>query len=229
MPRPWTHIETVETPEGPLELCQRGERDFMIRHGGRVLMTTAHHRSEVAIAEVGCAAIAGVQRPKVLIGGAGLGYTLHAALQALPRDASVTIAELNPAVLRWCRGPLSVLTDGAIEDRRSRVFEGDVMAAVRQGPAGQGGGRARDRWDAIIIDLYVGPEDNASVARHPLYGDRALADVYSALSAGGCYAVWGEEPSRRFERGLQRAGFRTRVQRTRGNGPRHVIFVAEKP
>ena len=78
MPRPWKLIDTADTPEGPLELRQRGERDFMIQHGGRVLMTSAYHRSEASLAELGCAPIARRSRPRVLIGGLGLGYTLRA-------------------------------------------------------------------------------------------------------------------------------------------------------
>ena len=58
MPRPFRLIESVSTPEGPLTLHQRGERDFMICIAGRVLMTSQIHRSELAVAELGCAPIA---------------------------------------------------------------------------------------------------------------------------------------------------------------------------
>lgn len=226
MPRPWTRIEVVDTKEGPLELRGRGEREFMILHAGRVLMTSAYHSSEVIVAELGCAPIRDRARPRVLIGGAGLGFTLKAALDQLPKDAAVTVAELNPVVLRWCAGPLAVLTDDALGDPRTTAFEGDVMDAVRQGSAGKS--KKDAGWDAIVIDLYIGPDDTPAGARHPLYGDRAIADVHAALKPGGCYAVWGEENSRSFVRRLQRAGFSTRVERTTGPGPHHAIFLAEK-
>lgn len=223
VPRPWTTIEAVATPDGLLELHQRGEREFMIRHAGRVLMTSAYHRSEVAVAELGCAAISTRPQPAVLIGGAGLGYTLRAVLDALPSTAQVTVAELNPVIVRWCEGPLAVLTDNAIGDPRTTPFVGDVMAQVRESK------RARRSWDAIIIDLYIGPGNEASGQRHPLYGDTAIADVFAALAPGGVYAVWGEEPSSRFESRLKRAGFQVRTERTRGAGPHHVIFLATRP
>src|SRR5262245_52076253 len=57
MPRPFVLVESVDTPEGPLELRQRGERDFMITVGKRVLMTSVIHRSELSVAELGCAPI----------------------------------------------------------------------------------------------------------------------------------------------------------------------------
>lgn len=219
MPRPWTVLETVDTPEGALSLMQRGARDFMIRHAGRVLMTSAYHRSEVAVAELACERIRDRERAQVLIGGAGLGYTLRAALDGLGRDTTVTVAELNPVVLRWCQGPLTVLTDNAIGDPRTRTVVGDVMAQVRQPP--------RAGYDAIIIDLYIGPDDTGRSASHPVYGDQALASVHGALSEGGVYAVWGEEPSPRFERRLARAGFEVSSVRTRGPGPHHVIFLGK--
>ena len=66
--------------DGPLELRQRGEDDFMISVDGRVLMSSMLNRSEVAVAELGCAPVASRNGPRVLIGGLGLGYTLRAAL-----------------------------------------------------------------------------------------------------------------------------------------------------
>ena len=223
MPRPWNSVEIVETPEGPLELRQRGEREFMILHGGRVLMTSAYHRSEVVVAELGCEGLQQHPHPRVLIGGAGLGYTLRAALDALPKSAAVTVAELNEVVLRWCRGPLAVLTDNAIGDRRTTAYCGDVMKAVatRSGP--------KNGWDAIVVDLYIGPDNTAAGSRHPLYGDAAIEAIHDSLNSKGRYAVWGEEPSPSFERRLTRAGFKVHTQRTRGPGPHHVIFVAVKP
>jgi hypothetical protein len=65
MVRPWTLIDRVDTPEGPLELRQRAERDFMITVGGRVLMTSERTRSEFAVAELGCGPISERAKPRV--------------------------------------------------------------------------------------------------------------------------------------------------------------------
>nr|WP_291315044.1 hypothetical protein [Desulfuromonas sp.] len=45
MAQPWKTIDNVPTAEGALELRQRGERDFLITVGGRVLMNSLAHRS----------------------------------------------------------------------------------------------------------------------------------------------------------------------------------------
>src|SRR6185436_6016732 len=76
---PWKTLATVATAEGALELRQRGEREFLIVIGGRVLMTSSDRRSEQALATLACAQPIRAA-PRVLIGGLGMAYTLRAAL-----------------------------------------------------------------------------------------------------------------------------------------------------
>jgi spermidine synthase len=223
MPRPWKLIERVETPEGPLELRQRDSRDFMITIGGRVLMSSIIHRSEARLAELGCERARSLPSPDVLIGGLGLGFTLRAALDALPRSARVVVAELNPVVVAWGRGPLATLTGDALSDARVAVAEDDVTQLIRAAARGE-----RPRFHAIMLDLYLGPSAERAAERHPLYGRDILTATQRALHPGGVYTVWGEVPDPSFEDRLQRTGFATRVVHHRGGGPRHVIYVATR-
>jgi spermidine synthase len=218
MPRAFSLIERVDTPEGPLELRQSGEH-FMITVGARVLMTSQLNRSEVAVAVLGCEPIAVCPAPRVLIGGLGLGFTLRAALDVLPRKARVEVAELNPVVERWCRGPVAVLTRDVLSDPRVRVLITDVTKPIRASVA---------KYDAIVIDLYVGPDDPKRGQVDPLYGAEILEKTHAALKAGGVYAVWSEEPNARFEERLRRVGFSVKLERPRGGGPRHAVYVATK-
>src|SRR4051812_6554006 len=204
MPRPFQLLDSVATPEGQLELRKRGERDFMISIAGRVLMSTQIHRSEVAVAELACAPLKGKKAPRVLIGGLGLGFTLRAALDALPKDARVLVAELNEPVVRWCRGPAAVLTKDALSDRRVEVVVGDVTTQIRRVAADPG----LPRFDAIVLDLYVGP---GHAGTEGLYGREILKRSYDALAAQGIYSVWGEEPSPAFEARLNAAGFKAEL------------------
>src|SRR3954447_3118560 len=119
--QPWRTIDRADTQEGPLELRQRGERDFLITIDGRILMTSVAHRSEDALAKLACARLAETPRPRVLVGGLGMGYTLRAALDCLPAGAQVVLVDLNAVVVRWCQGPLAALTAGAINDGRVTV------------------------------------------------------------------------------------------------------------
>src|SRR3972149_5657277 len=118
MTQPWQTIDRIATADGVLELRRRGDNDFLIIINGRVLMNSSANRSEIVLGESACRAVAARGRPRVLIGGLGMGLTLRAALDSLPPNAQVVVAEINPVVVKWCRGPLAGLTGSAVDDRR---------------------------------------------------------------------------------------------------------------
>jgi spermidine synthase len=214
---PWRTIDSLATPEGRLELRMRGDRSCLITIDGRVLMTSAAHRSETELAQLACAPLAARAGARVLLGGLGMGYTLRATLDELPATARVTGVELNPAVVAWCRGPLAVLTDNALADRRVKVVVRDVAQVI--------GAAAAAAYDAIVLDLYEGPHQATSRAADPLYGRAALERTGKALRPGGVLAIWSEEPDRPFEARLAAAGFEVR-RHARGKGGRsHTIYV----
>ncbi len=101
---PWTHLDTAALPGGgELRLKRRGS-EFSIMLGTNELMNSRLSGSEEALATLSCARLAGRQHPHMLIGGLGMGFTLRAALQALPPGARVEVAELVPEVVAWARG-----------------------------------------------------------------------------------------------------------------------------
>ncbi len=223
MPRPQQVVDRLETPDGLLELRQRGERDFMILIDSRVLMTSYITSSELFLAETGCERISTRPNPRILIGGLGLGFTLRAALDALPRRAEVTVAELNPRIIEWCQGPVAEANGGAALDRRVRFFPGDVMDLIRK----VGSDPRQRRFDAILWDLYVGPTRKGG-ERDPLYGDGSISEVAEALDLGGVFGIWGETPSPAFEERLKKCGFSPELHRVGGGGLKHAVYLAEK-
>jgi spermidine synthase len=223
MAKPWHTIDTAETPDGVLELRKRGDRDFLILINNRVLMNSIANRSEIALGEMACRVVAELPRPRVLIGGLGMGLTLRAALDSLPQAAEVIVAELNPVVAAWCRGPLQALTKGAAEDPRVVVKIDTVAEVIAK--ASQPGAT---KYDAIIIDLYEGPHAGTEAVNDPFYGNRAMEKTAGALSAGGVFAVWGEASDAAFERRLAAAGFSVERHRPGRGGLRHVVYVARK-
>lgn len=223
MTRPWETLDAVDTGEGRLELRRRGDSEFVITVAGRVLMNSALHLTEAAAAEAACRAVAGRPRPRVLIGGLGMGFTLRAALDALPKSARVVVAEITPAIVRWCQGPLAGLTGRAADDRRTRIVLDDV-AAVISGVARAG--EEEERFDAIVLDLYEGPRNATQAREDPFYGPRALAATRAALTPGGVFAVWSEDHDAAFEKRLRKAGFKVEKRRPGKGGPRHVVYLA---
>ena len=223
MAQPWKTIETIETVDGPLELRQRGARDFLIMINGRVLMNSAANRSEIVLGELAAKKMALRPKPRVLVGGLSMGLTLKAVLDALPADAEVVVAEFNPVVVRWCRGPLADLTLRSAEDPRVTVIVDDVAYLI-----GQAAETKTSRFDAIIIDLYEGPHAKTDAMNDPFYGNRALKTTAAALTTEGIFAIWGENPDEAFEKRLTTAGFTIDRQRPGRGGLRHVVYVAQK-
>lgn len=217
---PWKVLDTIVTAEGSLQLRQRGAREFLITIDGRCLMTSSERTSEEAVATLAIKALAGRKAPRVLIGGLGMAYTVRAALDVLPRQAQVTVAELTPAVETWCRGPLAPLTNGAVLDPRVRVVIQDVARVVSE--AGPG------NYDAIILDIYEGPHAAQKRENDPFYGRAALARTASALSAGGVLAIWSEETNAVFKKRMIDAGFETSTHKP-GGSRAYVVYVGRRP
>jgi spermidine synthase len=221
--KPLRTIESVETKDGTLSLKQRDVHDFLITVGGRVLMTSTAHRSEVALGAVACKRLATFASPRVLVGGLGMGFTLRAVLDRLPKGAKVVVAELNPVVEQWCRGPLAHLTDKAVEDPRVTVAIEDVSKSLNR--AANSG--LEEKFDAIVIDLYVGP-DAGTTKSDPLYGAKAVDTARRALKSGGIFAIWGEAFDAGFARRLEKVGFTVRHEKPGKGGLKHVIYIAQR-
>lgn len=224
MTRPWQTLATVPTPEGPLELRRRGDSDFLIVVGGRVLMTSSAHRSEDALARFAAARLPGRAGLRVLIGGLGMAYTLRAALDAFPKDAHVTVAELNPVVVEWCRGPLAELTASAATDPRVTIVVDDV-ARVIAAAAGRVDADPDAAYDAILLDLYEGPNAASQRRDDPFYGAAALAKQHAAVRPGGVLAVWSEDPDAPYVKRFAAAGFSVTTQRPNQGGRTHVVYL----
>jgi len=214
--RAWTTLDRVATPRGDLELRRRGDGDFLIALAGRVIMTSASHRSETLLAELACDALGPRRRPRVLVSGLGMGITLRAALDRLPRGARVDVAELEPAVVAWCRGPLAKLTHDAQGDARVRVRNEDVGETIARAASARA-----PHYDAILLDLFEGPGGEGD----PIFGSEGLARLRAALADDGLLAVWSERPDARFEKRLRAAGFRATSARSRG-ALRHSVTLA---
>ena len=221
--KPLVTIESVETKEGLLSLKKRDEHDFLITVGGRVLMTSTAHRSEVALGAVACKRLATFASPRVLVGGLGMAFTLRAVLDRLSKGAKVVVAELNPAVEKWCRGPLAHLTERAVEDPRVTVAIEDVTKSITR--AANSG--IEEKFDAIVIDLYVGP-DASTAKQDPLYGSKAADAARRALKSGGIFAIWGEAFDPSFAKRLEKVGFEVEHERPGKGGLKHVIYIAQR-
>ncbi len=216
----WQTIDDEEVDDGTLLLMQRGESDFAIAWDHITLMTSDSNLSELELGRVPCKRLENRTNPRVLLAGLGMAFTLRAALDELPAGARVDVSELNEVIGYWCRGPLAVLTDHAVDDPRVELSYGDVADKIRLAAESSEG------YDAIILDLYQGTFDANDDPRHPHYGPAALERTRRALAPGGIFAVWTEEADPGFERSLCEAGFEIEAIRPELEGPRHVVYLA---
>jgi spermidine synthase len=221
---PWVQLDSAPIPgeSGELRLKQRGS-EFSIMLGSNELMNSRLSGSEEALATLSRDKIAGRPGPNMLIGGLGMGFTLRAALSALPADASVTVAELVPAVVQWARGPMLAVFQGCLDDPRVAIHQGDVGELIRQSKA---------KFDAILLDVDNGPDGLTRRSNDSLYDFAGLRSARDALRPGGVLAVWSSGPDAGFTRRLRDCGFAVEAVNTRANGKRggarHVIWLAVK-
>jgi|SRR3954471_4613131 spermidine synthase len=222
---PWRHLDSAQVPDGggELRLMQRGE-EFSIMAGSTSLMTSKRSGSEETLATLACERIKSRDKPHLLIGGLGMGFTLRAALAALGPNARVVVAELVPAVVSWAKGPMAEVFGTSLTDLRVHIEEKDVAKVIAS---------AASEYDAILLDVDNGPEGLTRKANDRIYALDGLRMAGAALRPRGILAVWSSGPNRDFTQRLRKAGFEVEQIKARANGARggawHIIWIAINP
>ena len=217
----WKLLERANVPDGTELLLYQREGHFMIRAAGTELMASHNYASEEALASLACQRVGQQRKVRFLVGGLGMGYTLAAALRQLRADAEVVVAELVPDVVRWNREHFGHLAAYPLEDARVRLHQGDVAQLLR---------RARNEYDAILLDVDNGPEGLTRIKNDWLYGRAGLYNAWRSLRPNGVLAVWSAGDDYAFSARLRAAGFEIEVCRARRRAAqprsRHVIWLA---
>ena len=219
-------LAVAKIPGGDaLTLVGHGD-DFSVMLGPDELMGTRKRYSEEQLAVLTLERL-GAPRPRILIGGYGLGFTYRAALRGLPKGGHVTVAEVVPEIVDWARGPLAHLTGDSLDDPRGDVVITDVAALIEEAIDG-----TRPRWDAILLDVDNGPDGLVRDANDRLYSATGLDQARAALNPGGILAVWSAAPDPGFSRRLQETGMavekRTVRARPNNKGAQHTIWFATR-
>ena len=222
--KPWTTIGEAVSPDGTLLELVEHDGEFVIKADNLPLMGTRTHFSEVELARLVCEQLP--PRAGVMIGGLGIGYTLRAALDLLPRDGTAVQVELVPEVVEWNRGPLATFADHPLDDSRVQLVLDDVDKVIR---------KARNEFDAIMLDVDNGPSPQFDERNAWLYTDNGLKAIRGALRSGGRVSIWSAYDVPQFPAHLRRNGFRADRHRIRAHkgrngegGTHHVIFTGWK-
>jgi len=199
--KPRVKIAAARTPDGGEMVLYRHGHDFSIMVNGQDLMLSRQHESELALARLGCAHLAGRPAPRILIGGLGMGYTLRQALDMLNPQARVVVGELLEAVVEWNREFFGELNGRPLGDHRVDLKSGDIVELIS---------RSKSKFDAILLDIDNGPGAMTDSGNRRLYGREGILACRQALRQQGCLAVWSAEPSKKFEQLLMSCSFQVR-------------------
>jgi spermidine synthase len=219
---PWKLLDTarVSGSKTELRLYQR-DKEFSIRVDRYELMNSRVYTSNDGFSELGCARIEGRRKPRVLIGGLGMGYSLRTALDLLPKDAEVVVAELVPQVVAWNRDYLGHLAGHPLRDPRVQVREMDVGVVLRE---------SRGQFDLIMLDVDNGAEGLTRKANDQLYNRQGIATARDALRPEGVLGYWAAGPDQAFARRLREAGLDVKESSIRASkasrGVKHTIWLA---
>lgn len=199
----------------------RRDEDVAIKVGDRTLMSSDVHDSEDEFGRIVAAAVTAA-KPRILIGGLGLGFTLRTTLDGVPAAARIDVAELVPQVVAWNQAEHGDYAGRPLEDKRVKLLVEDVAAVIA---------RSEGVYDAISLDVDNGPSAISQPSNEKLYTRAGLLRARKALKAGGVLAVWSSFPSRTFTKSLEVVGAVELVRTTPAfpGGPRYYIWLARRP
>lgn len=184
------------TPMGVLSLRRRRlpgtDIDiYEIKLGDEYLMSSRFTVAEIELARLGLAALPRADLD-VVVGGLGLGYTAHAALED-PRLRSLIVIDALAEVIEWHEQGLLPLGKQLTGDPRCRLVNGDFFA-MSASAEGFDPDRPRRRFDAVLVDIDHSPRNLLHPRHAALYEREGLARLADHLNPGGVFALWSNDP-----------------------------------
>ena len=199
--------------------------NYAIRMNGQTLMNSALAASELLLGELAVARLENQPAPCVLIGGLGLGFSLRSVLVKTGSTVTVHVAELIPQVVDWNREFLAAVNGRLVDDPRVTVFAEDVWGILSRS--------ARDRYDAILLDIDNGPTAMVQQPNARLYNTAGIRLMLTVLKPGSRVAIWSAAPDHAFADRLTLAGFRVEAipakLYVKAKRCGCTIYVADKP
>ncbi len=210
MRKAFEELDFQQTPLGELTLRRRevpeldGLEVFEVKLGDAFLMSSLFHDVEVALADLGLAALSippsHAQEPgvraqagawDVVVGGLGLGYTAEAALKH-ESVASLLVVDALEAVIGWHQRGMVPLGAGLSGDPRCRFIHGDFfeLAQSAEGfdPLSQG-----RLFHAVLLDIDHSPQNLLHPQHGRFYTVEGLRLLAKHLHPGGVFALWSDD------------------------------------
>ncbi|HEY0905144.1 MAG TPA: hypothetical protein VGE14_14750 [Marmoricola sp.] len=177
----YVEIARAESPRGEVVLRERRDANaptvLELRVNGVFVMDTLETATERALAQH---ALELADAPaRVLVGGLGLGFTMHEVL-ADPHVEMCTVVEIEPAVVAWMRDGTIAHGPKLLADERVSVVVADVAVALAE---------AREAaYDLVLLDVDNGPDYLVHDANDALYKQPFLEAAHRATAQ--VLAIW---------------------------------------
>ena len=173
----YVEIARAESDRGELVLRERrpenGPSALELRANGVFVMDTVEFSTERALAT---AALAEVAQPRaVVVGGLGLGFTMHEVL-ADSRVEKCAVVEVEEALVGWMRDGTVPHGPALLADERVHVVVADIGVAMAEAkPA---------TYDLILLDVDNGPGFLVHETNAALYQPPFLAAAHDVSAPG---------------------------------------------
>lgn len=163
-----------------------------LRVNGVFVMDTLETATELELARV---ALAHVDDPRaVLVGGLGLGFTVHELLGD-SRVEQVAVVEIEDALVQWMRDGTVPHGPSYLADARVSVHVADIRLALAEATDAS--------YDLVLLDVDNGPGFLVYDANAAVYEDPFLAEAARVLRPGGALVVWSAAESPDLRRALE--------------------------
>lgn len=190
---------------------------FEIKLGEEFLMSSLFTASEIALARLGLAELAGAGMD-VVVGGLGLGYTAQAVLEHTAVKSLIVVEALD-AVIDWHRQGLLPIGPALTADPRCRFVLGDFFAMAASTEGFDPDASAR-RFDAILVDIDHSPDFLLDPGNAAFYQPAGLKKLAAHLHPGGVFGLWSDQlPDSAFTARLGEVFATARAERVTFHNP----------
>jgi spermidine synthase len=189
-------LARAESERGELVLREHrpddGPTSLELRANGVFVMDNVEVSTERALARE---ALTLVDDPRaVVVGGLGLGFTMHEVL-ADSRVEVCAVVEIEQALVDWMRDGTVPHGPALLADERVTVVVADIAVALAEArPAS---------YDLVLLDVDNGPGHLVHAANAALYTAPALTAARAVLRPGGALVVWSAAESGELEEALR--------------------------
>ena len=188
----YVELARAESERGEIVLRERHDAEapanaptaLELRVNGVFVMDTLVTSSEKALA---AASLKQIENPRnVVVGGLGLGFTMHEVL-ADQRVEKLVVVEIEEALVQWMRDGTIPHGPSYFADDRVTVITADIRVAMAEAtPAA---------YDLVLLDVDNGPgflvyDDNRAV-----YQPEFLDQARDCLRPGGALVIWSSAES----------------------------------